>query len=107
MKRIVKEINNSTVYTDGWLVISRNYISSVNNYKKIVHLDNVINAYQQIVRTNGSITGRYIVIIDLNGKKIEYTCSKDEEKVLKALKTLSVLRDDIKMGYTQYERIVI
>ena len=102
LEDIVEEIFNSVIYDDNHIIISKNYIAPKNSYKNIINLDNVINAYQYIRKTNGLVTSRELVVIDINGKENRYGYNSfDEEKILEALRILSTVRNDIKIGYVR------
>lgn len=98
---LVKEINKTVIYSDKRVIIAKNYISSIRNYKTIIHLDEVINAYQFVQRTNGIITARDVVIVDKNGKEIHFGYGDNEQAVIKTLTALSQARNDIKIGFVR------
>lgn len=98
LENIIKEINNNIIYKDKKIIISRNYIAEIKNYKKIFHLDDVINVYQFVQNTNGFVC-RELVIIDKSGKETRVVYRMNESDLLAALNTISMIRDDIKVGY--------
>lgn len=99
LREIVAEINNEYVYKDKSIIISKKYISALKNYKNILNLDDVINVYQYILKTNGFITGRDLVIVDKGGKEIHIGYGDNEKDLLKALNVISGIRNDIEIGY--------
>ena len=102
LEKLVKLINKTVIYSDKKVIVSKDYISYINSYKTIIHLDDVINAYQFIQRTNGFITAREVVIIDKSGKETHFGgYSDNEQAVINVLKALSQARDDIKIGFVR------
>lgn len=99
LENIIKAINKTVIYKDKKIIISNNYIADIKNYKKIFHFDDIINVYQFIQRTNGFETATDLVIINKAGKETHIAYGLYKDDLLKALNTIAITRDDIKIGY--------
>ena len=77
--KILKEIDETKIYEDNYLIISENYISDKTDYSKIVACEDVLGAHKLVHKVNFAIDYYQIVIIDKYNQTTRYQYGRDEE----------------------------
>lgn len=105
LTKIIKEIEDTVEYEDKFLRISKNYISDVKDYEKIVACDDVLGIHKLIHKTNYVVDYYQIVLTDKYGQETTYTYKvKEEDKVNELILYIAKKCKNAEVGYTNKEQ---
>lgn len=78
IERIISEINLTIEYEVNDVVVSKKYILDRRDYRKLTHLNDILNIYKVEQRTNGFTDYYYLVMTDKYGFDFRYKFYRSE-----------------------------
>lgn len=98
---VVNEISSSIEYDDKQIIISKNYIICKKDYRKLVHLNDILGVYIQVHKTN-YVTDSYNIIVHNKYNDVynfEYS-NYEKDIANNVLAILTFKCKNAKFGYT-------
>lgn len=102
IKKILDEIDNTKIYEDNTIVISKNYIYDGKDFDTIVAKNDILRVHKIVRKVNGVTNYFTIDVTDKYGHEFRYDYQrKDEELVDQLIAYIGTTSNNAKVGWSQ------